>query len=159
MTRLAADTSALIALAVCDALSVLDVLFDEVKVPPAVLSESAVPGKPGADAVASYVQDKVAAVAPEALRLPAGRLGQGEREAIALAQQMRADFLLVDDAQARRFARLNGVSVIGSLGVLVRAKERGLVEAVKPYIERIRATGIHLSDALVEEALRLAGEA
>jgi predicted nucleic acid-binding protein len=93
VTRIAANTSALIALAVCDAVSFLDVLFDEVKVSPAVLAEIAVPDKPGADTLRSYPQDKVVAVAAVALRLPAGRLGQGEREAIALAQQMRADFL------------------------------------------------------------------
>jgi predicted nucleic acid-binding protein len=57
-----ADTSALLALASCDSLSFLDILFEEVRVPAAVFDECAVPGKPRAEHLESYLRDKVAEV-------------------------------------------------------------------------------------------------
>lgn len=59
-----ADTSALLALASCDSLSFLDILFEEVRVPAAVFDECAVPGKPRAEHLESYLRDKVAEVKP-----------------------------------------------------------------------------------------------
>jgi hypothetical protein len=153
-----ADTSALVALAVCQRLHLLDVLFDEVRVPPAVHRECTVPGKPGADALGEYLRDKVADVALSEFVIAVTGLGQGELEAMALYRKLSADGLLVDDQRARKVARFNGMRVIGSVGVMLTARERGLIQALRPLLESIRRSGIHISDALVTEALRLAGE-
>lgn len=153
-----ADTSALVALAACQQLHLLEVLFDEIRVPPAVHRECTVPGKPGADALGEYLRGKVAEVALTEFVIAVTGLGQGELEAMALYRKLLADGLLVDDQRARKVARFNGMRVIGSVGVLLTARERGLVQALRPLLETIRLSGIHISDALVAEALRLAGE-
>ncbi len=85
-------------------------------------------------------------------------LGRGELEALALYKRLDAGRLLLDDRRARGVARVNSVEVIGSLGALLLAQTRGLLPAVRPSLEAIRAAGIHLSDSLVVETLRIAGE-
>jgi predicted nucleic acid-binding protein len=85
-------------------------------------------------------------------------LGQGELEAMALCKRLQADRMLVDDYRARKVAHLNDIEVIGSLGILLRAKEVGLITELRPLVTTIRAAGIRYSDELVEEALHLAGE-
>ena len=73
-------------------------------------------------------------------------------------RRLQADRMLVDDYRARKVARLNEIEVIGSLGVLLRAKEVGLIMELRPLVTAIRAAGIRYSDELVAEALNLAGE-
>ena len=66
--------------------------------------------------------------------------------------------VLLDDRLARRVALQLGLPVVGTLGVLIAAKRRGLLERVRPGLQRLRASGYFLSDAVFAEALRLAGE-
>jgi predicted nucleic acid-binding protein len=153
-----ADTSALVALAACDALSLLDKLFQEVRVPPAVFRECTVSGKPEAERLGTYLQDKVSTVDLDEWVIAVAGLGQGELEAMALYKRLHADRLLVDDYRARRVANLNGIEVVGSLGVLLRAKESGLIPEIRSLVATIEAAGVHYSEQLVGEALRLAGE-
>jgi uncharacterized protein len=153
-----ADTSALLALAACDALTLLGTLFDEVRVPPAVFGECTISGKPRAAQLEVYLRDKVAEVSLADLVIAVAGLGQGELEAMALYKRLHADRLLVDDDRARRVARLNGISVVGSVGVLLSAKERLLIESIRPRLERIRSAGIRLGEEIFLEALRLANE-
>lgn len=153
-----ADTSALLALASCDSLTLLDTLFEEVRVPQAVFEECAVPGKPQAEHLGQYLRDKVTDVDLATLVIAAAGLGQGELEAMALYKKLRADRLLVDDHRARKVARLNGIEIVGSIGVLLLARERALIPSIRPRLEEIRAAGIHLGSEVFSEALRLAGE-
>ena len=153
-----ADTSALLALAACERLELLDALFQEVRVPPAVFRECTEAGKPGADVLGAYLRDRVAEVDLDAFVIAAAGLGRGELEAMALYKRLHADRLLLDDSRARKVARLNGVQVVGSAGVLLLAKSEGLIPLVLPLLERVRTAGIYLSDTLVAEVLRLAGE-
>lgn len=153
-----ADSSALVALAVCDALPLLDRLFREVVVPPTVFQECTVSGKPAAQVLNEYLRDKVAEVDLAAYAIAAVELGRGELEAMALCKRLEADRLLVDDRRARGIARVNGITVIGSVGVLLAAKDQGLVLAIRPLLETIRSAGIRLGEPVIKEALRLAGE-
>ena len=153
-----ADTSALVALAACQQLHLLEFLFDAIRVPPVVHRECTVPGKPEADALGEYLNGKVANVALSEFVIAVSGLGQGELEAMALYRKLSADKLLLDDQRARKVARFNGMQVIGSVGVLVAARQQGHVQALRPLLETIRRAGIHISDALVLEALRLVGE-
>lgn len=82
-----ADSSALVALAVCDALPLLDRLFEKVRVPPAVLRECTVRGKPAADVLEAYLQNKVVEVDLNTFAIAALDLGRGELEAMALCKQ------------------------------------------------------------------------
>jgi predicted nucleic acid-binding protein len=153
-----ADTSALVALAACDALSLLDQLFQDVRVPTAVLRECTVPGKPEAERLQGYLRGRVVEVVLKEFVIAVAGLGEGELEAMALYKRLHADFLLVDDHRARKVARLNGIEVVGSLGILLRAKESGLVPKIRPLLAAIQAAGVHYSEHLVDEALRLADE-
>jgi hypothetical protein len=153
-----ADTSALLALAACDGLPLLDSLYGDVRVPRAVYHECTIPGKSAADVLVSYLRDKVLDVNLGAFVIAATGLGQGELEAMALYRRLDADHLLIDDDRARRVARLNKMRVIGSVGVLLVAKAEGLVPMIKPRLQAMRAGGVRLGALLEPEALRLAGE-
>jgi predicted nucleic acid-binding protein len=81
----------------------------------------------------------------------------GEAEAIALAKEK--DFLLVtDDKQARAAAKRFGLKVIGTVGVLLRAKNAGAITEVKPIIDQLDAVGFRIGRLVRDEALRIAGE-
>ncbi len=84
-------------------------------------------------------------------------LDDGEAEAIELAREMNCKVIL-DDLQARKIAALQNVRCLGLLGVLLLAKQAGKVPAIRPLIERLRAESFFISESLMAEALRLAGE-
>jgi predicted nucleic acid-binding protein len=152
------DTSALVALAACDALSLLDHVFQDVRVPPAVLRECTVPGKPEAERLKAYLGVRIIDIDLQEFIIAVAGLGQGELEAMALYKRLHADRLLVDDHRARKVAVLNGIEVVGSLGVLLQAKRSGVIPAIRPLVIAIQAAGVYYGEQLVGEALRLAGE-
>jgi predicted nucleic acid-binding protein len=86
------------------------------------------------------------------------QLGDGEAQAIALALEAPGIEVILDDKKARRIARQLGLRVIGTVGILLRAKRRGLVPAIRPFLQAIQAAGFRLSPSLYNEALRIAGE-
>jgi len=153
-----ADTSALVALAACDALSLLDQLFHEVRVPSAVFRECTVSGKPEAGRLEAYLRERVVEVDLQDFVIAVAGLGQGELEAMALYKRLHADRLLVDDQRARKVAHLNGIEVVGSLGALLRAKESGLISEIRPLVVAMQAAGVHYGEQIVDAAFRLAGE-
>ena len=88
-----------------------------------------------------------------------GHLGEGEWEAILLAEQTRADLLLMDEKPGRRIAEGRGLQVIGVLGVLVQAKRQGLIPELKPLLQEVvSAAGFFLSPALMQVALSSVNE-
>ena len=117
-------------------------------------------GEPGSAEVASsswiQVSDRPLA---GALRLGLmSELDAGEAAAIALAVEEGADLILVDERKGRKIAARLGLSVRGTLGVLVEAKRRGHVALVGPVIASLVAAGFRVSDAVKEQVLRGAGE-
>jgi predicted nucleic acid-binding protein len=80
-------------------------------------------------------------------------LGPGEREAIALALEMNADSLLIDETAGRRTAVENGVPVKGTLGLLEEAANRNLVD-LAAEVGKLKATRIFLADEIVQGALK-----
>jgi predicted nucleic acid-binding protein len=85
-------------------------------------------------------------------------LERGEAEVLALAQEQPADLVIIDERLARRHAKRLGMRLTGTLGVLLKAKELGMLEAIAPLIDQLRQGGIRLGDDVVAEVLRLAGE-
>ncbi|MCZ2089404.1 MAG: DUF3368 domain-containing protein [Burkholderiales bacterium] len=158
MRVVVSDSGPLICLGRLDLLHLLTNLFTEVQVPEQVLQECAARPKSAdstriADAVA---QGWLLPCGPQPL--PAGPLGRGERAAIAPALAIGAG-VLTDDQGARSHAESLGLPVAGTLGVLVRAKRRGLVPAVAPLIDVLRGSGQRFGSHVVEQALAAAGEA
>jgi len=157
---IASDAGPLIAFARLDSLKILTSLFEEVWAPAEVAEECSqdlsLPGartiRESLDRGLLHVSDPVAVEPP----FPPG-LGAGERAAIVLALQKQCP-LLIDDRLGRHAARRAGVAVVGTGAVLLRAKDQELIERVQPSLDRLRRDNYRLSQALVDEILRRAGE-
>lgn len=163
MIPIVADTGPLIALARVGRLDLLRRLYRQVVIPPAVHGELAIgSGRPGATALADALAAgwiSVQLVADHRAVLELGQdLDLGEAQAIALAEQLDVRFLLIDEAAGRRIARRRGVPVTGVAGVLLSAKVRGAVVAVRPIIEELSNAGYRLSSRLVSAVLQRTGE-
>ena len=153
-----ADSSALVALSVCDSLLLLDALFGEVKVPQAVYDEVCIANKAESQALKTYLAGKVCSATVITYIEKSNGLGKGELAAIGLYKQLSADLLLIDDARAKNVAYLNNLEVMGSLGVLLLAKKKGLIVAIKPLLTLLRCSDIFISDHLLDQMLVIAGE-
>ena len=157
-----ADAVPLIHLAAIGQLRLIRPLAAEVLIPEAVFREVVVVGAglPGAEAVgtASWISVVAPARGEVTHALLASGLHRGEAEAIALAVERRADWLLIDERQGRLAAEGMGLPVVGSIGVLVAAKVRGDVAAVAPLLAALRASGLWLAEALVARVLESVGE-
>ena len=86
------------------------------------------------------------------------KVDKGEASAIALAHEIENKYLITDDLEARKLSVKLGLSIIGTLGVLLRAKQDGHIVLVKPYIERMKQTNFRVSDDLYMAVLRKANE-
>ena len=73
-------------------------------------------------------------------------------------KQELADKLLIDDRRGRKIAKINGINTIGSLGILLSAKQAGLISKIKPQIENIAASRVYLTQSLIEMVLEIARE-
>ncbi len=91
-------------------------------------------------------------------KLPSNRLGFGERAVLAYAYTHSGCWAGLDDRQARLLAVSLGVKVVGTVGIIIRAKRTGLIPSARELLGRIREEGFHLSTEVYVEALRLAGE-
>lgn len=154
------NTTPLIALSLIDRLHFLQALYERVLIPPAVQEEALRGGSRGIGVAELKQADWIQVVElrePERADMLSD-LDRGEAEVLALALEVKADLAIIDERLARRHAKRLGVPLSGTLGVLLRAKRRGLLDQVRPFIEQIRRGGIRLSNAVVEEALKLAGE-
>lgn len=153
------DASPLISLAATGYLEILKQLYEQVIIPEAVSQEitGSTPDLPGASEVqtlewiiAQSVQDHVV------VRALQGELDAGEAEAIALAVELQADLLLIDERRARVVATRLGLNVVG---VLVEAKHKSLIPHLKPILdELITRAGFRVSPQLYERVLQAVGE-
>jgi predicted nucleic acid-binding protein len=154
------NTAPIISLSLVSRLHLLRDLYQTVLIPPAVRAE-AMKGGSRAIGVAELQQaDWIQTVTLQDPRRAdlLSDLDRGEAEVLALAQESRADLVVIDKRLARRHTQRLGIGLTGTLGVLLRAKKQGLVSEVRPLVEQIHRGGIRLSRLLIEETLRLAGE-
>jgi predicted nucleic acid-binding protein len=85
-------------------------------------------------------------------------LDKGEASAIALAAILENVLLILDDLKGRKEAKRLGFKVTGTLGILFSAKQKGLIPALKPYIERLQTIDFRIAPSIVQELLMLSGE-
>ena len=93
-----------------------------------------------------------------AVTLVQAALHKGEAEAIVLATELHVERLVLDDQDARRFAARCGLKIIGTLGVLLAAKQRGAIVSLREEIDALIALGFRVNPQLVTAVLQSAGE-
>jgi predicted nucleic acid-binding protein len=153
------DTSPLNYLILTGYVSLLEALYGRVVIPRAVWDELRKPGAPApvrewADGLPGWAEVREPATPDATLNLD-----PGERDAITLALEMRADLVLLDERRGRREAVGRGLAVMGTLGVLDAAAARGLVELPEAFA-RLRQTTFRVPPSLLQELLgRDEGEA
>ena len=156
------NASPLITLAKIGQFGLLEKLFGRVIIiPQAVYAEVVIrsAGGPGASEtnLADWIEVRQA-VDNLAVAVLQEHLGAGESEAIVLAQTVGATLVLLDDALAKRKAERVGLTAVGTLGVLLMAKQAGLIEAVNPPLVALRQTDFRTSARVLDEVLARAGE-
>ncbi len=153
MTQVIADTTLLRYLIEIEAVEVLPALFGQVITPPAVIRDLQHANTP--EAVRAWTASPpswLVIQAPSAPYDPAlDRLGLGEHEAILLVHEHHPAVLVTDDRGARRTAQARGLRVVGTVWVLERAAEQGLVD-LPAVLTRLLTTNIRLHPAIIQEA-------
>ena len=159
------DTSPLLNLAIIGQLSLLHQQFGEVRIPPAVVGELRIDEDlPGSRAVREAIEDswlQAGEVEDHALVKTLQRdLDKGEAEAIALALQVEADWIVLDEREARRVAKSLGLKVTGVLGILLRTKQEGHLPSLQESMARLRdKAGFHIGAELFADILQKSREA
>ncbi len=150
------NTTPLITLAGVGLLDLLPLLYGKVWAPRIVLEEyqaKAPPTEPDL-AQASWLTVVDAVIIDSTLPL----LDGGEAAALSLAQTIRARLILLDERKARRIAAHMGLQVAGTLAVLLRAKQQGLIAAIRPYVTQMQSQGRRFHPNLIARLLEDAGE-
>ena len=161
MRKVIVNTTPLIALAGIGHLNVLEKLYGEVTIPRAVYNE--ICAKPDTECAKQLQQalDWIVIediVNTEAKMYYKTQLHDGEVEVMILAKEKQADLIIVDDNNAKKHAKYLGLPVTGTIGVLIKAKNLGIVSALKPLLERMLENHIYMSSALMQMCLEAVGE-
>lgn len=157
-----ADTSVLLNLARVARVDLLPVLFGDVFIPPEVAEEfqwqaRSNPRFSGVD-LPGWLHTRSASSVPPWVGEAPG-LDRGETMALALAAELHADAVLMDETAGRNAAEHHGLHVIGVLGILVRAKRLGHLDRVGPILDALRTdAGFWIGESLHQRVLRTAGE-
>ena len=156
------NTSPLTNLAAIEQFHLLQELYQHIFIPEPVWSELNANGIqwPGSHQTRRAPWIERVSVANRALVTALRRdLDQGEAEAIALALELHADLLLLDEREGRRIAEQLGLRVTGVVGLLIEAKTQAKLSQVKPMLDRLRHdAGFYISERVYTLALRLAQE-
>ncbi len=148
------DTSPITALLTVGQIELLRKLFREVVIPPAVNAEL----QRSHMSFPQWLQVRELRDDTQAARYER-IVDRGEAEAIALAQELRADRLLMDERKGRQLAQQAGVPVLGLVGVILIAKRTGLISSACSLLDQIeREAGFYLTEELKQAALKSVGE-
>lgn len=151
------DAGPIFSLAVIDQLHLLDQLFDEIFIPTAVWIElTRDTNTTFFERIVQYFNTKVKDISrSNELSLI---MDYGESEAVILYRELDANFLLIDDKRARKIAESLDINCIGTLGILITAKKRGLIDALKPFFENLLQNQRYYSLKLLNRILLQHGE-
>ena len=157
---IAVNTSTWIALSICGQISLLEKLYSEVYIPYHVKEEIMAGGDQGVGVyelnTCSWVKvEKVADIEKVNLLY---ELEKGEAEVIILAKERVIKHVLIDEKVARLQAKVLGLEVIGTLGLLLKAKKKGILRSIKPHVSKLLDNGIWIKKEIVEGILKTAGE-
>jgi predicted nucleic acid-binding protein len=153
MAVVVSDTTPLHYLILIGRESILERLYGKVFIPPAVLTELSHAAAPGQISNwAALLPTWVTVAAPRSMPAWFDRLDFGERQALALAKEMRADLVLLDDKAARQVARRELMTVKGTLGIVAAAAKANLLDFVQT-VEQLQDTNMRLGQGVIDEIL------
>lgn len=156
------DTSPINNLAAINQLYLLQQLYDTVIIPEAVYRELTDPNFPvaGATEVQTLAWIQTRSVSDRTvIQAFSNELDLGESEAIALALELKADQLLIDERRGRLMAARLSLNYTGILGILVEAKAKGLITSVKPLMDAlINQAGFWITESLYNNVLQTVNE-
>ena len=160
MPKAISNTSPLLYLYRIGVMDWLPKLFEEVRIPSAVMEELKEGRRKGYDVPNPNDYQWLRIENPRAMPSEwlSLDLGLGELAAMALALENRTLIVLLDDMLARHTAQAAGLTVWGTLKVLLEAKSQGLTDKIEPFVDRLSNTGMWLSDNIRQRILALAGE-
>jgi len=145
-----ADTSCLILFSKIELLYILHFLYPDVLITPEVKDEFAEP-------IPGWIN--IQSASPENISLFENyNLGIGEITSLALAVELKDITIILDDDKAKKIAKSHNLDVTGSLGIILKAKEKNIIPSVKDVLLKIKATNFHLSSSLEILVLKIAGE-
>ena len=156
------DTSPISNLILIKQLEILQSLYQSIVVPPKVHSEILALTQFGED-ISEYLDaDWIQIKEPSNTQLVTQlleKLDEGEAEAIALAKEIEADYLLIDERKGWRIADSMGIQSIGLIGILLKAKREGIIPNVMSVVDKLRFEAeFWIKDSFYEEIRKLAGE-
>ena len=155
------DSSPLISFALIKRLDLLPKVFKEIYIPKAVYDEIIIWNRPYSTLLKKFAvkENKIKYVKNKpAVNLLRKDLDLGEAEAIALALELNIKNILIDEHKGRKIAASNGLFVVGTIGVLLKAKKEGYIVSVKSLLDELINNKIRISRNLYIKALELAGE-
>lgn len=161
MRKVIVNSTPLIALCHVDQLEVLKSIYGEITIPQAVYKEISAKQdsicKKQVDAALGWIH--VENIQNEmAKSMYKTQLHEGEVEVMILAKETEANLVIIDDANAKKHARYLGLTVTGTLGVLIKAKNQGHISELKPMLEEMVAKNIYLSDKIIQKCLQQVNE-
>jgi predicted nucleic acid-binding protein len=155
------NTSPIIALSSIGYLYLLKDLYGDIIIPTAVYEEIGAK----ADSKAKYeVEASLGWISIVPIKntiakaLYKSQLHDGEVEVMILGKELDADLIIIDDKNAKKHAKYLGFKMTGTLGVLIAAKEAGLISNLKPLLDELIINNIYLDHRIVEYCLKRAGE-
>jgi predicted nucleic acid-binding protein len=149
----------LIALAIIGKLNLLEKLYEEIVVPFAVYKEVTEKEKPFSKELRLFLSNRTKQIANRlAVEVLISDIGIGESESIVLALEEKPDLVLIDDLKARKFAKMYGLEIIGTMGILLKAKKKGLITEIKPLITELLSNGIRIGNRIIEMTLEAGQE-
>lgn len=156
MPKVISNSTPLIALSAIDKLDLLKKNYDKIIVPEAVYQE--ITQKDNHFLKNIHFIEVIEIKNQEAKRLFQTTLHQGEVELMILADEIKSDLCIIDDYLARKYAKYLGLKITGTLGVLLKSKEKGFLKKIKPLIDQMIGNGIYIDNNLYHTILDTASE-
>lgn len=160
MRRVIVNSTPLIVLSKINRLDILKELYGEIIIPQAVFAEVTAKEDSACRQIAREKWIHVECVEDQSeKKMYRAKLHDGEVEVMILAQEeKKADLIIIDDNAAKKTAKYLGLTVTGTIGVLLRAKKSGIIKAISPVIDEMKQKGFYISSDLEKMILEQAEE-
>lgn len=158
MRKVVSNTTPLISLSKISKIELLKLIYREIIIPKGVFEEyQKGKNKEFYRDISKFDWIKVTDVENEKTFEFLLDLDKGEAESIVLAKNIKADLLIIDELRGREFARLKGLKITGTVGVLLKAKEKQLIQTALPFVYELKEKGVWINDNLIEYVKEIEG--